>query len=215
MRITKRHVEAAATVLILGALFAVSSYYAQQHIDALSRFVSRGGVMAMVVYVLICIIAIVVAPITNLPLVPVAANVWGIPLTAFLSTIGAVSGAFIAFTIARRFGIPIVKKFIAEDRLTRIRKAIPERHIFWWVFVLRLVTPVDALNYALGIFSKISWKQYVLATTLGVIPFEIFYAYAGTLSLKQQLLLAAIAAPILGVLWWRALKSRKVKELRG
>lgn len=208
MRITKRHVEAVASVIALGVLFAASSYYAERYTDVISAFVSRGGVLAMVGYVFIVIVAVVVAPITSVPLVPVAAHVWGVPVAAFLSTVGAVAGAMIAFGIARKFGILIVKKIINENRLTRIQKLIPNHHIFWWVLVLRIVTPVDALSYAIGIFTKIKWKQYLLATTFGIIPFEIFYAYAGTLTLRQQLVMAAIAAPVIGLLAWRVMTSR-------
>lgn len=201
MRITKRHIQAGVSIIAVSALFFASSYYAREYIEPLSVFVARGGVLAMVVYVVIVIAAIVLAPVTSVPLVPVAAAVWGVAVATVLSTIGSVCGALIAFGLGRRFGIPIVRKLINEQRLAHIRQLIPQRHLFWWTLVLRFITPVDALSYAIGIFTKIKWRPYLLATTIGVIPFELFYAYTGTLSLRLQLSLAGIALILFALVW--------------
>lgn len=159
---------------------------------ALTELIKEDGGFGMLVYVLITIIAVVAAPISAFPLLPIATNLWGIRVATLLSVAGWTLGAMIAFLLARRFGAPLVSKLAPLEKWRRFEKHLPQRNLFWSVVYLRMILPVDVLSYLLGLFSTISWSHYFFATLLGVTPFAFIFSYAGTLEPRVQLALATI-----------------------
>lgn len=145
------------------------------------------GYIGMLGYVFISAIAIVIAPISTFPLIPIASAMWGWILTALLSIVGWVIGSQVAFYIARHYGKPLVEKLIGLKKIQRLENNIPTQNMFWIIVLLRMTLPVDVLSYALGLFSNVKASTYFYATTLGVTPFAFLYAYTGTLSIKDQL----------------------------
>jgi uncharacterized membrane protein YdjX (TVP38/TMEM64 family) len=144
------------------------------------EIITSTGFFGMIFYVFITAIAVVIAPISTFPLIPIASIVWGYVVAAILSIIGWTIGAQIAFIIARRFGKPLVQKFISLEKLESFEKRIPEKNLFWSIVVLRMTVPVDILSYALGLFSKISYSKYFWATIIGVTPFAFIFSYIVT-----------------------------------
>jgi len=183
----KNKIKAVIPVAIIVALFITSAFYSQKYDEEAKIFVERGGIFGMVAYVAIEIIATVVAPISATPLIPIAANVWGVAITAALSILGWTIGSLIAFAIGRRYGLPLAQKFISAHNLEKLHKHIPQERIFWSVVLLRIMIPVDLLSYALGIFGVLGWRRYTLATIIGITPFAFIFAYLGTLPVSYQL----------------------------
>ncbi len=108
--------------------------------------------MSMFLYVFIVIIAVVIAPVSAMPLLPIASNMWGGFIAATLNIIGWTIGALIAFAIARKYGILLVKKLISIGKIEHVQALVPEQNIFWSIVFLRMAIPVDILSYALGLF---------------------------------------------------------------
>jgi len=102
-------------IIIVIALFIFFSYIVQTNLEFFSDLIGS-GIFGMVVYVLITIIAIVIAPISTLPLITLPSILWGWFIAGILSIIGWTIGAIIAFVIARKYGVSIVKKFIPIEK---------------------------------------------------------------------------------------------------
>ena len=187
MKNVKNKIKAFIPIAIIVALFIVSAFYSQKYAEEVGVSVEKGGTFGMVVYVIIAIIATVAAPVSAAPLIPIAAGAWGAVLTAMLSIFGWTIGSLVAFAIGRRYGLPLVQKFVSGQKLEKLHKHIPHERVFWSVVLLRIMIPVDLLSYALGIFGVLDWKRYTLATIIGIIPFAFIFAYLGTLPVSYQL----------------------------
>ena len=187
METKKDKIKAVIPVAIIAALFVVSSFYSQKYGEEAKIFVEGGGVFGMVAYVIIAVIATVAAPVSAGPLIPIAANAWGVAITAALSILGWTIGSLIAFAIGRRYGLPLAQKFFSVRNLESMHKHIPKEKIFWSVVLLRIMIPVDLLSYALGVFGVLGWRRYTLATIIGITPFAFIFAYLGTLPISYQL----------------------------
>jgi len=174
-------------ILAVVILFLFFSYLAQENIEFISNSIGS-GIEGMFFYVLISIIEVVIAPISTLPLLPVAANLWGVVNAAVLSIIGWTFGAYLAFFIARKYGVVRVKKFVSMDKIENIERRIPDENIFWTIVLLRIIIPVDFLSYVLGLFSKIKTRDYILATIIGVTPFAFIFSYLGTIPIEYQII---------------------------
>lgn len=181
------------------AVFAVSSYFSFRYAEELKGLVQLRGIFGMAAYVALEVSSIVIMPITTLPLLPVAVVLWGSFLAGVLSIIGWMIGGFIAFKLARKYGKQFVLRFVKIQEIERIEKSIPPGKVFWAIVILRMSLPVDLLSYALGLFTNISLKSYMIATFIGIAPFAFIFSYSAALPVWYQ---TAVIGISLGVVYW-------------
>lgn len=95
-----------------------------------------------------------------------------------LTMIGFFVSGTIAFFTARYLGKEFVDK-IVKNKLLKLDNNMEHRG-FRILFLLRLppIIPFDPLSYACGL-SKISYKDFILASLLGVMPETLCYSIMG------------------------------------
>lgn len=182
--------------LVIG-LFIAAAVFAKQYEYLLKELPYFHGYTGMALYILVTVFAIVAAPISTFPLLPLAVSLWGSFIAAILSIIGWTIGAAIAFWLARRFGKPLIGKIMPLEKIRKIEKFIPKNNIFISIILLRMTLPVDVLSYALGLFSSVPLPTYLFATVIGVSPFAFFFSYLTTLPIGLGLLLVVLAIVVL------------------
>ena len=185
-------------ILAIILLFALSSYLVRQNIDFLKSII--GNDFGILFYILIAIFAVVVAPISMMPLIPLASNIFGWIYAAIFSIVGWTIGSFIVFFISRKYGVPLIKKFVSLEKLEKLENKIPKENLFLDLILLRMIIPVDILSYAISLFTKINFRTYALTTIIGIIPFAFAFSYLGTIPLKYQIIGILIAMFIIGVI---------------
>jgi len=195
-------------VVFIAILFILASFLSTKYSNEISLWLDI-GVWGMVVYILLGFIATVVAPISTLPLLPIAASLWGPLITAFLSILSWFAGSLVAFAIARKWGKPIVLRLVDMKKLSLYEKAIGDKHVFWNIVFLRLLIPVDILSYVIGIFSTVGWKTYLVATLIGISPFAFMLSYASKSSIIVQIS-AFFFVMIMMFIGYRKIKSNHV-----
>jgi uncharacterized membrane protein YdjX (TVP38/TMEM64 family) len=164
----------------VGAVLISAVLVVRAHSTSLTTFIEQNPFQGVCLFLVLNILDAVAAPGATLPLIPVAAHAWGHVWAAVVTTAGWTVGSLVAFSIARRWGSPIVKRLTSMDRLRQMKHYIP-KDVFWSIVVLRLAMPMDLLSYLLGLFTHISWGKYALATALGVTPPAFLLAYLGKL----------------------------------
>ena len=177
MKYAKLYTTEIVAVVLLLVLFVVAGYFSSEYEDSLIRSLGHYGVLGMALYVVGAVIAVIVPAIIFLPLVPVAVTLWGSFVAAVLSIIAWMLGAAAAFLLARRYGHPLVARLLGEKRIKKITKLLPAHHVFLGVILMRVVLPIDLISYALGLFNIMSFKSYLAATLLGVVPFAFAFSY--------------------------------------
>jgi uncharacterized membrane protein YdjX (TVP38/TMEM64 family) len=148
-----------------------------------------------------------------LPLIPVAAHAWGRVGAAVVTTVGWTAGSLIAFSIARRWGAPLVKKLTSMERLRQMKPYIPN-DVFWSIVFLRVMMPLDVVSYLLGLFSDISGRRYAVATALGVIPPAFVLAYVGKLPHAYDIIAFAIGGAAI-LAYFMMVRSRDCRPAVG
>lgn len=185
IRVPLTKTEIAAAILI-GLFFVLSAYLSDLYRDALHEIIGMYGMYGMLMYVGVTIVAIIIAPVSATPLIPIATTLWGPVVAGVLSLIGWVVGAVIAFWLARTYGYECVGKFVRLRKMQLYAAHISHNNLFWTVVLLRLVLPVDVLSYALGLFSTMPLGMYTLATVIGVAPFAFIFSYVSEMPLWVQ-----------------------------
>jgi uncharacterized membrane protein YdjX (TVP38/TMEM64 family) len=195
---------AIVAAVLLTAVFTVRSFAAP-----IRTFIDDHTFWGLGLYIGLNIVDAVAAPGATLPLIPVAVRVWGRVRAAAATTTGWTAGSLVAFAIARRWGVPIVRKLTSLERIRVMRRFIPE-DLFWSIVLVRLVLPMDVISYVLGLFTDISWASYAAATALGLTPSAFLLAYFGKLPNGYQIIAFAVGtmAVIAALLVARRRRSR-------
>ncbi len=185
-----------ATLGVLAAIFVGVSYLAHTYQTWLADLVYAGGIVGAIGFIaLTAVFVVFVIPLDLVFLIPIGAVVWGPIPTALMSITGWTLGSGIAFGIGRVFGIRVVEKLIGLERARVVERRIPKHNLFGTVILLRMLVSIDILSYALGLFTTMPWRLYILATVIGVTPFGFYFAYAGTLPFWYQI--AAVAGAVM------------------
>jgi len=146
--------------------------------EQLRDFIASYKVLAPVVYILL----FTFVPLTLFPDSVLAISggmcfglFWGFVYTM----IGAVCGGTLAFYLSRGIGRKIVTTF-SKKEADKLSAVINERG-FVIVLMLRLIPlfPFDVISYGAG-FSNIKYRDYILATIVGVIPGVLVFTNIGT-----------------------------------
>jgi uncharacterized membrane protein YdjX (TVP38/TMEM64 family) len=173
-------------LFFIAIVFIIVAHYSSVYSETIRDVVIQQNSTGVFLYIFVTIIAVVIAPVSTVPLLPLASNLWGPVVAAILSIIGWVIGSMIAFFIARAYGRTIVEKFVSFEKIQKIESYIPQKNEFWSIVFLRMGVPVDILSYALGLFTSMRPSAYFFATLIGVSPFGFIFAYVGTFSVWYQ-----------------------------
>ena len=184
-------------IIIIIFSFIIASYLSHRYASDLRSAIILQGISGSIIYILIMITAVVVAPFETLPLLPVAVTIWGANLAAVFTIIGWSIGALIAFSLARSFGQRLVCRLASKYDIEEWKKLLPEKNIFWLIVLTRIVLPVDIISYAVGLFTKIHWLPYLSATLLGIIPFAFIFAYGARLPVVFQVVVGLAILPLI------------------
>ena len=183
-----------STMLFIGILAAIvllGLYEYQLDFGSLEALAMTHPLTGMLLYVCFLIISIVALPLTSLPLLPIAARLWGVWITATLSIAGWWIGCLIAFTIARS-GRKYLERFTSLEAVDRIERKIPADISFLGIVILRMIFPTDIVSFALGLLKHLSFKTYAVASLLGIIPFAFVWSAAGGQLAQGKFLITAL-----------------------
>lgn len=175
-------------------LFILAAYYSSEYESYLQDTFLDESEWAMLLYTAAAALAIVVAPISTFPLLPVAVALWGSFTAALLSIFGWTIGGILAFLLSREIGRPLIRRFVNMEKAQKVAYAISGGNLFWSIVFLRIILPVDILSYAIGLFVRVPLRTYALATLVGVAPFAFIFSYTVPLSSHLQVIALSLAA---------------------
>jgi len=137
-------------------------------------------ISCLLVILLYCVALILICPGTPFNLA--SGFLYGVLLGCFVSLIGCLLGATIAFLFGRSIGREWIKsKMDRNAKFKAVDWAIQKNGVYI-VFLTRLspLFPFPLLNYAFGI-TKVKMWQYIIGTFTGIVPATVAYTYLGTL----------------------------------
>jgi uncharacterized membrane protein YdjX (TVP38/TMEM64 family) len=146
--------------------------------DMLHSYVKGAGAYGPLLVMALMAGAIVANPIPSAPIALAAGLAYGHTWGTLYVVVGAVTGAMIAFTIARLVGHEILSRWFG-DKL-KVGLLGSQNALTSIVFVSRLLPFIsfDIVSYAAGL-TEIAWWRFALATTVGIIPASFLLAHFG------------------------------------
>jgi uncharacterized membrane protein YdjX (TVP38/TMEM64 family) len=174
-------------LLIVGALVALlalggRSLDLQQRIQDLLAWIEGLGPAGMGVYALLYIVACVLF-IPGSLLTLGAGAIYGVVAGSILVSVSSTLGATAAFLVGRYVARDwIARRIEGNARFTTIDDAVGREG--WRIVGLTRLSPVfsfNLLNYAYGL-TRVSLREYVLASWIGMMPGTVMYVYLGSLA---------------------------------
>ena len=146
--------------------------------ERVNEFVTSFGSYAPLVFIGLQFLQVLVAPIPGEFTGFVGGYLFGIVPGLIYSTVGLSLGSLFAFLIARRIGMPFVRRFMGQEFMGKF-EYIVERSGAFLTFILFLMpgTPKDSLCYLLGL-SPMHVATFLVISCIARFP--------GTLLLTMQ-----------------------------
>ncbi|EEF59973.1 TVP38/TMEM64 family protein [Pedosphaera parvula] len=161
----------------LGKYLHVQTFL-QKLLDWINGLGAWGWAAFVLIYILACVLLI---PGSILTLG--AGAIFGVVKGSILVSIGATLGATVAFLIGRYLARnAIARKIEHNEKFSAIDKAVAAQG--WKIVLLTRLSPIfpfTLLNYVFGL-TRISLRDYVLASWIGMMPGTVMYVYIGSLA---------------------------------
>lgn len=170
---------AGAAVLLL---FAARYFQVQDLLRGAVDWVGRMGPWGPVIFIAIYVAATVLF-IPGSVLTLGAGAVFGVAWGSVYVSLGSTLGATAAFLVGRYLARDaIARKIEGNARFAAIDRAVAGEG--WKIVGLARLSPVfpfTLLNYAFGL-TRVSLRDYVLASWIGMMPGTVLYVYLGSLA---------------------------------
>ncbi len=175
-------VRTAIALALAAALVGImKTFHAEQYLLELVSWIRGAGWMGMLAFMLVYVLAtVLLLPGSILTLG--AGFAYGVGLGTAVVWIGANLGATVAFLLGRTVAREWVSARVRTNpRFAAIDHAVG-REGLKIVLLTRLspVFPFNLLNYAFGL-TRVSLRDYVLGSLVGMLPGTIMYVYLGSL----------------------------------
>lgn len=147
-------------------------------VPRLQAFIQEAGPLAPLAYIGVKALTYVFAPLTSGPIQIFAGTLFGnVWLGVLYTIIGEVLGGSISFWIARRYGRPVVARFVGKDGMEQV-DAFYRHRLGGWIplAVARVVlfSFWDFLSYAAGL-APVGFRAYLLVSVVfGTLPTFLF-----------------------------------------
>jgi uncharacterized membrane protein YdjX (TVP38/TMEM64 family) len=145
--------------------------------QSLKNYICSFGAIAPVIYIFM----FTVVPLTLFPDAVLALTgglIFGVWFGTIYTVIGAACGGTLSFLISRLYGRGLVEK-LTKGKIKWFDDGTQEKG-FIFILILRFIPliPFDIISYGAGL-SKIKYRDFILATIIGVIPGVWVYTNLG------------------------------------
>lgn len=163
-------------IVIILAISPINKFFSIEQSTKLINSIQNNP-FASLIFIIIYISGVVLA-LPGTALTVIAAPIFGFWQGLFLVIIASNIGASITFFISRFLGDVFFRKFIKTDSKFANLSSKIENNGFLVVLYLRLLPffPFNAINYLSGL-TKLRYRDYYLATLLGMFPATLVYVY--------------------------------------
>jgi uncharacterized membrane protein YdjX (TVP38/TMEM64 family) len=170
---------------LLVAIVVAAAVYLYRHVDVghllhperIRNLVAPYGAWGPLIYSVFKIISMLLI----VPLMPVsvaAGLLFGFGWGTVINIVTNILGSALAFAIARRLGGDTIRARLT-GRWAAFDRSFNDNGFAYLMFMrLTPVFPWNPLSYALAV-TRISWRDFLLATAIGGLPTTLVYSYVG------------------------------------
>src|SRR3989344_7568733 len=158
-------------ILIIGGIYFYDNFLALlANRDELKSFLLQFKFLAPIVLIIFIALQVLFAPIPGQAAGLTSGFLYGPILGTIYSMIGLMIGSYIAFFLSRKFGRPLVEKFVHANTLKKFDHFSKENGLIALFLIYLLpALPDDAICYIAGL-TKIRIRVLMIISTIGRLP---------------------------------------------
>lgn len=184
--------------------------------EVIREYVESYGVFAPIVFIFLSALQVIIAPVPGQAAGLVGGFIFGTVLGTIYGMIGLAIGSVITFSLARKFGQPIVEKLVDKNTLEKFHMFSKKKgELGLFAIYLLPALPDDIMCYLAGL-TNIKIHRFIAITILGRLPsFFVLSAVGAGLTSKNSYFAVglAIAATLVSILIYFYLdKIKNVSE---
>lgn len=150
--------------------------------------------------------------LTPLPMetIAIANGMWFGPVVGgFLTWLGALIAAMLAFCIAKLIGFPIVSRLLPRGAFHRMQEAVDD-HAPSTLVMVRMIPliPFTVINYGAGV-TTVSWRTFFWTSAVGMIPPTILWVTLGDMMRTRPLTAVAGLVLLAGISFLMVKRMRR------
>ncbi|MFH0819530.1 MAG: VTT domain-containing protein [bacterium] len=189
-----------ALVLVLFLyIFSTLQNVFLKYVSLLSDFLVAHKIIGALIFIATAIVAVLISPFSNLPLVPSAVAAWGNFPTFIFLIVGWVLGGLLAYGLGGYAGEKIFRRFLNFEKVDYYKNKISPRTQFELVLLFRFAIPSEIAGYTLGII-RYDFKKYMIATFLTEVPFAFISLYLSQILVQGKFLVFAVILSLVAAL---------------
>ena len=173
---------------IILALFLVTILYLTMALaiqtiglDNAQMFIKKTGIWAPIVFIILCAVSLILAPLSGSSLFVVGGTLFGKHDAFLLSYIATIIGCSANFWISRKLGRKVAQRFIGKANLEELDKFTGKlkssRSILYMIAIMPFSQ--DIVSYAIGL-TKIKYTYFLIALILSSTIVIGGYVYIGS-----------------------------------
>jgi uncharacterized membrane protein YdjX (TVP38/TMEM64 family) len=199
-------------LLILGYIYP-SSFFGSQ--EAIRDYVNQFGVFAPVMFIILQIAQVVLAPISHYTVSIAGGFIFGTWLGFLYNFIGRVIGTAIAFYIGRYLGRKIIKHIVKPETIKKYDYYFDKGKLLLFLAYFLPLFPDDELSYLAGI-SALKPRIFLPLMIIGHVSGSLALAYVGNgiKSVKEPLFIILSLITLIGGILF-ALYYKKISATQG
>ena len=169
----KRVVPLLFIVVISLLLYLLSRSFSEKEIIT---FINDAGFFAPVVYILLTLLTLVIAPFSGTPIIFAGYYAFG-QRVIFYSIVAAYISYVLNFWIARKWGRTIVGKFVGKEDMKKVDELTKDYGIVTLVFLRIFQGSInDFVSFAMGL-TNMKFKIYLVVSLLASVPGTVLWYY--------------------------------------
>lgn len=211
----KRHLLIFSSLLLIAFIFWSFFSLQRAFLDValkLEEYISNQEALGIIIFVGLAALSAMLSPFSSVPLVPVAAMIWGNILTSLLLLLGWLIGEIFSYLIGEYAAHPLLKRITPFEKIQEYRQYFSAKSEFLIVLLFRLSMPAEVPGYVLGAI-KYNFGKYLLATFIAEFPFAFITVYVSEtlISKKPIAFLLAVTANVayMGIMFYMFRKRIK------
>ncbi len=202
------------------ALLGIITYYGWPFLsdlynqEKLKKLMIEVGAWAPLLYILLQIAQVVIAPIPGQVVGIMGGYLFGPFWGVIYTLIGATIGFTLIFILARKLGRPFVERFVSKKVIDKFDHLTKDKGV--WVFFLIFLLPAfpdDMISFIAGL-SRIRIRTLILISVAGRLPGYVVLSLAGNGLAYHHIKPVIITGAILGILfviaWWKRAVVKRV-----
>lgn len=181
------------------------------HLDSreFDQFITDLGWVGPIVMVALIAVEVVIAPLPGGWMALATGYLFG-SLPGFIyAYTGNVLGAIVAFSLARYFGQPFIRKFVSDAKYDYYSQKLKSSSLGLGLLYAIPLFPIDIISLLLGV-SGITRQRFLIIMTLGFIPnMAVMNFVGGSIAMPEyRYIMLGLVAGVIVYFVWRAAKER-------